>query len=253
VAKEEAGNGLVFHPMDQFEIKTLFGDGPIHWYSFTNATLWMGLTLLAIFALLVLGTSRRAMIPNRMQSVGELAYGFIYRMIEDVAGKDGVRYFPHIMTLFMFIVFSNFLGLLPMAFTTTSHIAVTGVLAMGVFLSVTILGFVKHGFGFLSVFWISSAPLALRPILALIEVISYFVRPLSHSIRLAGNMMAGHAVIKVFAAFRCGSCYLTICHCCNYCNLCTRSFSSLHSGLCLRNFNLRVSKRCIAPSSLIYS
>ncbi|MDG2402646.1 MAG: F0F1 ATP synthase subunit A [Amylibacter sp.] len=201
MAKEEAGNGLVFHPMDQFEIKTLFGDGPIHWYSFTNATLWMGLTLLAIFALLVVGTSRRAMIPNRMQSVGELAYGFIYRMIEDVAGKDGVRYFPHIMTLFMFIVFSNFLGLLPMAFTTTSHIAVTGVLAMGVFLSVTILGFVKHGFGFLGVFWISSAPLALRPILALIEVISYFVRPLSHSIRLAGNMMAGHAVIKVFAAF----------------------------------------------------
>ena len=201
MAKEEAGNGLVFHPMDQFEIKTLFGDGPIHWYSFTNATLWMGLTLLAIFALLVVGTSRRAMIPNRMQSVGELAYGFIYRMIEDVAGKDGVRYFPHIMTLFMFIVFSNFLGLLPMAFTTTSHIAVTGVLAMGVFLSVTILGFFKHGFGFLSVFWISSAPLALRPILALIEVISYFVRPLSHSIRLAGNMMAGHAVIKVFAAF----------------------------------------------------
>ena len=201
MAKEEAGNGLVFHPMDQFEIKTLFGDGPVHWYSFTNATLWMGLTLLAIFALLVVGTSRRAMIPIRMQSVGELAYGFIYRMIEDVAGKDGVRYFPHIMTLFMFIVFSNFLGLLPMAFTTTSHIAVTGVLAMGVFLSVTILGFVKHGFGFLSVFWISSAPLALRPILALIEVISYFVRPLSHSIRLAGNMMAGHAVIKVFAAF----------------------------------------------------
>ena len=201
MAKEEAGNGLVFHPMDQFQIKTLFGDGPVHWYSFTNVTLWMGLTLLAIFALLVLGTSRRAMIPNRIQSVGELAYGFIYRMIEDVAGKDGVRYFPHIMTLFMFIVFSNFLGLLPMAFTTTSHIAVTGVLAMGVFLSVTILGFAKHGLGFLSVFWISSAPLPLRPILALIEVISYFVRPLSHSIRLAGNMMAGHAVIKVFAAF----------------------------------------------------
>ena len=201
MAKEEAGNGLVFHPMDQFQIKTLFGDGPVHWYSFTNVTLWMGLTLLAIFALLVLGTSRRAMIPNRIQSVGELAYGFIYRMIEDVAGKDGVRYFPHIMTLFMFIVFSNFLGLLPMAFTTTSHIAVTGVLAMGVFLSVTILGFAKHGLGFLSVFWISSAPLPLRPILALIEVISYFVRPRSHSIRLAGNMMAGHAVIKVFAAF----------------------------------------------------
>ena len=141
------------------------------------------------------------MIPSRMQSVGELSYGFIYRMIEDITGKDGVRYFPYIMTLFMFVLFSNFLGLLPMAFTTTSHIAVTGVMAMAVFLTVTILGFVKHGLGFLSVFWISSAPLILRPVLALIEIISYFVRPLSHSIRLAGNMMAGHAVIKVFATF----------------------------------------------------
>ena len=105
------------------------------------------------------------------------------------------------MTLFMFIVFANFVGLLPTAFTTTSHIAVTGVLAMAVFLTVTILGFVKNGAAFLGLFWVSSAPLALRPILALIEVISYFVRPVSHSIRLAGNMMAGHAVIKVFAGF----------------------------------------------------
>lgn len=118
-----------------------------------------------------------------------------------MAGKDALPYFPYIFTLFMFIVFSNFLGLLPLAFTTTSHIAVTAVMAMAVFLAVTILGFVKNGAGFLSVFWIGSAPLALRPILALIEVISYFVRPVSHSIRLAGNMMAGHAVIKVFAAF----------------------------------------------------
>jgi F-type H+-transporting ATPase subunit a len=105
------------------------------------------------------------------------------------------------MTLFMFIVFANFLGLIPMSFTTTSHIAVTAVMALAVFFSVTIIGFYKHGLGFLNLFWISAAPLALRPILALIEVISYFVRPVSHSIRLAGNMMAGHAVIKVFAAF----------------------------------------------------
>ena len=203
MASEAQGEetGLVFHPMDQFVVKPLFGGDTVMWYTPTNVTLWMALTVLAVFALLVLGTSRRAMIPTRMQSVGELAYGFIYRMIEDVAGKDGVKYFPYIMTLFMFIVFSNFLGLLPMALTTTSHIAVTGVLAMAVFLTVTILGFVKHGLGFLGVFWISSAPLILRPVLALIEIISYFVRPLSHSIRLAGNMMAGHAVIKVFAAF----------------------------------------------------
>ncbi|MBS9715618.1 F0F1 ATP synthase subunit A [Pseudohalocynthiibacter aestuariivivens] len=187
--------------MDQFVVQPLFGDGPVMWYTPTNVTLWMALTVLSIVLLLVVGTRRRAIVPTRTQSVGEMAYGFVYKMVEDVAGKDGLRYFPYIMTLFMFIVFANFLGLLPMSFTTTSHIAVTAVLAIAVFLTVTILGFVKHGFGFLNIFWISQAPLVLRPILALIEIISYFVRPVSHSIRLAGNMMAGHAVIKVFAGF----------------------------------------------------
>jgi F-type H+-transporting ATPase subunit a len=195
------GNGLVFHPMDQFIVKPLFGGDAIHWYTPTNVTLWMGLAVLAIFALLVLGSSKRALVPGRMQSIAEMAYGFIYKMVEDICGKDGLKYFPYIMTLFMFIVVANFLGLLPMAFTTTSHIAVTAVMAMAVFLTVTLLGFYKHGLGFLNIFWIGAAPLPLRPILALIEVISYFVRPISHSIRLAGNMMAGHAVIKVFAGF----------------------------------------------------
>ncbi len=196
-----AEGGLVFHPMDQFIVKPLFGGDAVHWYTPTNATLWMVLAIVGITAMLVLGTSRRAIIPSRSQSIGELAYGFIYKMVEDVTGKDGVKYFPYIMTLFMFIVFSNFLGLLPMAFTPTSHIAVTAVMAFAVFISVTVLGFVKNGAAFLGLFWVSSAPLALRPILALIEIISYFVRPVSHSIRLAGNMMAGHAVIKVFAGF----------------------------------------------------
>ena len=200
MATEESG-GLVFHPMDQFIVKPLFGGDTIHWYTPTNVTLWMFLTVVAITLLLVVGTRGRAVVPSRVQSIGELAYGFVYKMVEDVAGRDGVKYFPYIMTLFMFIVFANFLGLLPMSFTTTSHIAVTAVMAMAVFLAVTILGFVLHGISFLKLFWISSAPLALRPILALIEIISYFVRPVSHSIRLAGNMMAGHAVIKVFAAF----------------------------------------------------
>ena len=198
---QSEGSGLVFHPMDQFIVKPLFGSAPIEWYTITNVTLWMFLAVVAIALLLVVGTSGRAIIPSRSQSIGELAYGFVYKMVEDVAGKDGVVYFPYVMTLFMFIVSANFLGLLPMSFTTTSHIAVTALMAMGVFLAVTILGFVKHGISFLSLFWISSAPLPLRPILALIEIISYFVRPVSHSIRLAGNMMAGHAVIKVFAAF----------------------------------------------------
>jgi len=193
--------GLVFHPMDQFMVKPLFGDGAVGVFTLTNVTLWMALTVLAIIALLVMGTSRRATIPTRTQSVAELLYDFVRKMVEDVAGKDALVFFPYIMTLFLFILFANFLGLLPMAFTTTSHIAVTAVMAVMVFLTVTIVGFVKHGFGFLGLFWVSSAPLALRPVLALIEVISYFVRPVSHSIRLAGNMMAGHAVVKVFAAF----------------------------------------------------
>jgi F-type H+-transporting ATPase subunit a len=187
--------------MDQFIVEPLFGDGPVLWYTITNVTLWMALSIVAVVLLLVVGTSRRAIVPSRSQSIGELAYGFVYKMVEDVAGKDALGYFPYIMTLFMFIVCANFLGLVPMSFTTTSHIAVTAVMAMGVFLTVSLIGFFKHGFSFLSLFWISSAPLPLRPILAVIEIISYFVRPVSHSIRLAGNMMAGHAVIKVFAAF----------------------------------------------------
>ena len=176
-AKDEGG--LVFHPMDQFIIKPFFGDGTeVAWYTVTNATFWMFLAVVATFLLLVLGSSKRAVIPSRMQSVAELAYGFVYKMVEDIC-----------------------LGLVPASFTPTSHFAVTVVLAMAVFLTVTVVGFVKNGTAFLGLFWVSSAPLALRPILAVIELISYFVRPVSHSIRLAGNVMAGHAVIKVFAGF----------------------------------------------------
>ena len=195
------GGGLVFHPMDQFIVKPLFGGGDIWVFSITNVTLWLALAVLATAGLLVMTTSGRDIVPGRAQSIAELLYGFVYKMVEDVTGKDGLKYFPYIMTLFMFVLCANFLGLLPMSFTTTSHIAVTAVLGFGVFIAVTVLGFVKNGTAFLSLFWVSSAPLALRPVLALIELISYFVRPVSHSIRLAGNMMAGHAVLKVFAGF----------------------------------------------------
>ncbi len=201
MATEDAGNGFNIHPMDQFVVKPLFGGDVVNWYTPTNVTLWMGLTVLAIVVLLVVGTRGRAIVPSRSQSVAEVMYGFVHKMVEDIAGKEGLKYFPYIFTLFIFILIANILGLLPTAFTTTSHIAVTAVMAMGVFIFVTILGFVKNGTKFFALFWISSAPLVLRPILALIEIISYFVRPVSHSIRLAGNMMAGHAVIKVFAGF----------------------------------------------------
>jgi F-type H+-transporting ATPase subunit a len=195
------GGGLQIHPMDQFIVKPLFGEGPVHWYTPTNVTLWLVLAVVAIGLLMVVGTRRRAIVPSRSQSVAELMYGFIHNMVEEVAGHDGVKYFPYVMTLFLFILFANLLGLIPMSFTTTSHVAVTATLALAVFLGVTVLGLARKGVGFLAMFWVSSAPLALRPILAVIELISYFVRPVSHSIRLAGNLMAGHAVLKVFAGF----------------------------------------------------
>jgi F-type H+-transporting ATPase subunit a len=198
---QEESTGLVFHPLDQFIVKPLFGDGPIHWYTITNVTLWMAIAVVAVLARFVFGSRGRAIVPTRTQSVGEMIYGFIYKMVEDVTGKDGIKYFPYILTIFIFILFANFLGLIPMSFTTTSHIAVTAVLGFGVFITVTLIGFVKNGPSFLSLFWMSDAPALLRPIIAIIEVISYFVRPVSHSIRLAGNIMAGHAVIKVFAGF----------------------------------------------------
>ncbi|ABA80222.2 F0F1 ATP synthase subunit A [Rhodobacter sphaeroides] len=204
--------GLAIHPMDQFIVKKLFchteSTAPmnecttnIHWYDITNVTMWMAIAVLVIAAILVLGTRRRAIVPSRSQSVAELLYGFIHNMVEEVTGHEGVKYFPYVMTLFLFVLCGNVLGLLPLSFTTTSHMAVTVPLALMVFVGVTALGFMKNGPGFLKMFWVTSAPLAIRPVLAVIEVISYFVRPVSHSIRLAGNMMAGHAVIKVIAGF----------------------------------------------------
>ena len=195
------GTGLNIHPMDQFVVQPLFTDGTVGMFTVTNATFWMALAVLCTVLLLVIGTRGRAVVPSRAQSLAELAYGFVYKMVEDVTGRDAVKYFPYIMTLFMFILMANSLALIPASFAPTSHIAVTAILAMFVFLGVTILGFVKNGASFLGLFWVSSAPLALRPVLAIIELISYFVRPVSHSIRLAGNIMAGHAVLKVFAGF----------------------------------------------------
>jgi F-type H+-transporting ATPase subunit a len=198
----QAAEGAHFDPLAVFGVRPLFGHGTeVHWYTISNATLWMAIAVLAIFALFVLGTQRRAVVPTRTQSVAELVHNFVYKMVEDVAGHDGVRYFPYILTLFLFILFVNYLGLIPLSFSPTSHIAVTAIMGFGVFIAVTIIGFVKNGAAFLGLFWMKDAPLFLRPIIAVIELISYFVRPISHSIRLAGNIMAGHAVMQVFAGF----------------------------------------------------
>ncbi len=202
MAGEYVEGELNIKPMAQFDVVPLFGGTEVHWYTLTNATLWMGLTVLSVSLLMVAGSRGRAQIPSRMQSIPEVTYGFIRKMIEDIAGKEGMKYFPYIFTLFLFILFANLLALIPASFSSTSHFVVTGVLALAVFVSVTAIGFAKHGLGFLGLFWVSSAPtVALRIVLAIIELVSYFVRPLSQSIRLAGNLMAGHAVLKVFAGF----------------------------------------------------
>ncbi|RMH47719.1 MAG: F0F1 ATP synthase subunit A [Alphaproteobacteria bacterium] len=185
--------------MDQFVIKPLFGGEEIGLFTITNSTLWMFIAIGAVSALTILGTRGRALVPSRVQSVAELLYGFVRNMVESVAGPGSMAYFPYIFTLFAFVLGCNMLGMIPGSFTPTSHFAVTVPLALAVFFTVTVIGFVKHGTHFLGFFWPKQAPLPLRPVLMVIEVISYLVRPVSHSIRLGANMMAGHAVLKVFA------------------------------------------------------
>ena len=186
--------------MGQFEIIPFFGS-EIGAASFTNSSLWMMIVVIVSSLILVVGASGRALVPSRLQSVTEMTYDFIRRTVTDSAGEEGLKFFPYIFTLFIFVLFSNVLGLIPYSFTVTSHLAVTAVLAVTVFLVVTLVGFAKHGVGFLGFFVPHGAPAPLLVILVPIELISYFVRPISHSVRLMANMLAGHAVLKVFAGF----------------------------------------------------
>ena len=189
-------------PLAQFKIKSLIpirlGEADI---SFTNSSLMMVLTLLLVSAFLILGTRRRALVPGRWQSMAELSYEFVANLIRDTVGREGQRYFPVVFTLFMFILFGNLLGMLPYSFTFTSHIIVTFALAAVVFLGVTVLGFVKHGIRFFTFFVPPGVSVALWPLLIPIEIISYLSRPISLSVRLFANMLAGHTLLKVFAGF----------------------------------------------------
>jgi len=169
--------------------------------SFTNASLWMVVTVAAVTLFTTLGMRSGAMVPGRMQSVVESFYTFVADMVRDNAGADAMRFFPFIFTLFMFIFFANMIGMFPYAFTVTSHIAVTFALAITVFLGVTVTGFILHGPRFLKLFVPSGVPLVVLPIVVAIEVISYFSRPISHSVRLFASMLAGHIMLKVFAGF----------------------------------------------------
>jgi F-type H+-transporting ATPase subunit a len=195
-----AGGSLGIDPMHQFEVTPLIeiklGDLDM---SFTNASLWMVIAAAAVSLLLLIGPSK--LVPTRLQSVGELAYEFISNLMRDVIGEKGRPFFPFIFTLFMFILACNMLGMVPYSFTVTSHIIVTFALAISVFIGVTVLGFMKHGAGFLKLFVPSGIPIVMMPLLVVIEVISYLTRPVSLSVRLFANMMAGHTMLKVFAGF----------------------------------------------------
>ncbi len=194
--------GIHIDPMHQFEIYPLFdADGEVGLFTFTNATLFMWISVAAVVVLMLVGTRGRAAVPTRWQSVVEMLVELVRNMIRNTAGDDGLRYFPYVFTIFTFVLFANMVGMVPFAFTITSHFVVTGALALTIFVTVTAIAFWKHGFGFLHFFWPDSAPLALRPALCLIELVSYFIRPVSHAIRLGANMIAGHAMLKVFAGF----------------------------------------------------
>lgn len=189
-------------PIEQFEIKPLLEltAGEID-LSFTNSSAYMVLTVLLASGLLLIGTTKRSLVPGRWQSVSELLFEFVGKTVRENAGKEGMRFFPLVFSLFMFILVANLIGMFPFAFTVTSHIIVTFALAMIVFGTVTIYGLVKHGFGFFRLFMPAGIPMVLAPIIIPIEVISYMSRPISHSVRLFAVMLAGHITLKVFAGF----------------------------------------------------
>jgi len=189
-------------PIHQFEIKhylplEIFGIDA----SFTNSALFMVLTVALTFGFLMYATRGRSLVPTRLQSIAELAYEFVAKMVRDSAGKEGMRFFPLVFSLFMFVLMANMLSMLPGSFTVTSHVAVTAALALLVFATVIIAGFINHGLGFLKLFVPSGVPIYVLPLVSLIEIVSFLSRPVSHSVRLFANMLAGHITLKVFAGF----------------------------------------------------
>ncbi len=189
-------------PLHQFQIQELV---PLHFgdlnLSFTNSSLFMAVTVIATSLFLFMATSNRALIPGRMQSVAEMSYEFVSNMLRDGAGTAGMRFFPFVFSLFMFVLVANLFGMVPYFFTVTSHIIVTFALAILVIGTVVIYGFWKNGLHFLNIFVPSGVPVALLPLVSLIELVSFLSRPVSLSVRLFANMLAGHITLKVFAGF----------------------------------------------------
>ncbi|HEY0439791.1 MAG TPA: F0F1 ATP synthase subunit A [Xanthobacteraceae bacterium] len=190
-------------PIHQFQITTYTKLGTIagHEIAITNSTLFMAIAVAGISLLMIGATAKRALVPGRMQSMAELSYEFVADMIRSTAGSDGMRFFPFVFTLFMFILFMNLIGMIPYGFTVTSHIIVTASLALLVFFTVIIYGLMHNGLRFFKLFVPSGIPIYILPLIVLIEVMSFVSRPISHSVRLFANMLAGHITLKVFAGF----------------------------------------------------
>ena len=188
--------------MAQFEIKRIF---PFELFgidaSFTNASLLMVIAAVLIAGFLILAMGPRSLVPGRMQSIAELSYEYIANMVRENLGEEGMKFFPWVFTIFIFILTLNLLGLIPHSFTVTSHIIVTFAFAAMVWLTVTMIGFARHGVRYLRLFVPEGIPFWLMPVIVPIELISYLIRPISHSVRLFANMMAGHTMLKVFAGF----------------------------------------------------
>src|SRR5947209_18827755 len=190
-------------PIEQFNIEKIFTIGHIgnQEIAFTNSSAYMFGSVAVIAPRMIAGTARRPLVPGRIQSMAELSYEFVANTIQSTAGKEGLKFFPFVFSIFMLLSVSNLIGIVPYAFTISSHIVVTAALALLVFLTVLVYGFYKNGLKFFKLFVPSGIPLAILPLVVMIEVISFLSRPISHSVRLFANMLAGHITLKVFASF----------------------------------------------------
>ncbi len=202
MAAEGGHEGGHHSPMEQFEIRKIF-DLNLFGYdvSFTNSSLMMIIALALIVGFLTFSMSARALVPGRAQSMAEIVYEYIANMVRENLGEDGMKFFPWVFSIFIFILVLNLMGMIPGTFTVTSHIIVTFALAAMVWLTATLIGFLTHGVRYLKLFVPEGVPWWLMPVIIPIELISYFIRPISHSVRLFANMMAGHTMLKVFAGF----------------------------------------------------
>ncbi len=190
-------------PIHQFQIINLFPLGQFGGAEifFTNSAAFMVLAVILLTGFLVIGTAGGKAVPTRLQSAAELTYEFVADMLRSTAGSEGMRFFPYVFTIFMFVLLLNMFGLVPFGFTVTSHVIITATLALMVFFTVLIYGLIRHGLHFFNLFVPKGVPIYILPMIVAIEILSFISRPISHSVRLFANMLAGHIALKVFAGF----------------------------------------------------